>query len=171
MKLKEHYSYVQNKYNENNKIIFEKISNKEGFNLKRLFFNRNNRRPGLELPNISRNIINNYRYRNFQTDNNQSLNNSSGSNSNNNSIFNLKIISPYEMTPNRDIEKFQDRPINFSKIKIQNRLKQLLDIRNISNMNQEKHILNKLPSLSTEASYINLNRRQNSANKINKNEN
>jgi hypothetical protein len=75
------------------------------------------------------------------------------------------------MTPNRKIEKVQIKPISFNNNKIQNRLKQLLDIRSINNINQENLKLNKLPSLSTEASYINLNRRQNSANKINKNEN
>ena len=185
MKLKVQYSYVQNKYNENNKIIFEKINDKEGFNLKRMFYNKINKRPGIELPIISRNIINNYRYRNFQTDNNQSLNNSSANN--NTSIRNLKIISPSEMTPKRKIENLkiispstnrkidktqvQDKPINLNKMKLQNRLKHLLDKKEIGNVNQEKRVLKKLSSLSTEASYIHINRRQNSAKKIDKDEN
>ena len=170
MKLKVHNSYVQNKFNENNKIIFEKVNNNEGFVLKRLFYNKIIKKQGLDLPIISRNIMNNYRYRNFQTDNNQSLNNSSANNSI--SIRNIKVISSSQMTPNKKIEKpqvqLQNKPTNFSKVKIQNRLKQFLDIKEIKNINQEKPVLNYLPSLSTEASYINLNRRQNSANKINK---
>ena len=170
MKLKVHNSYVQNKFNENNKIIFEKVNNNEGFVLKRLFYNKIIKKQGLDLPIISRNIMNNYRYRNFQTDNNQSLNNSSANNSI--SIRNIKVISSSQMTPNKKIEKpqvqLQNKPTNFSKVKIQNRLKQFLDIKEIKNINQEKPVLNYLSSLSIEASYINLNRRQNSANKINK---
>jgi len=169
MKLKIQHSFIQNKYNENKKYLFEEMKNKEGFNFKRILFNK---RPELEIPYISRNIMNNYRYKIFQTDSNnnsQSLNNSSGSQSN--SLFNIKIISASGMTPDRKLEKIEkipDKPINFSKIKIQNRLKQFLDLKN---PNQEKFILNRPQNLSTEASYININKRQKSANKINKNEN
>ena len=169
MKLKVQHSFIQNKYNENKKYLFEEMKNKEGFNFKRILFNK---RPELEIPYISRNIMNNYRYKIFQTDSNnnsQSLNNSSGSQSN--SLFNIKIISASGMTPDRKLEKIEkvpDKPINFSKIKIQNRLKQFLDLKN---PNQEKFILNTPQNLSTEASYININKRQNSANKINKKEN